>query len=303
LTQPFCLGTRGSELALCQTRQVAALLSRSRPEISVEEVVISTIGDRKLDVSLAEAGRLEKGLFTKELDESLLAGKTHASVHSLKDLPTERPHGLVTAAILPRVDWRDVLLSKYSGGLLGLPPGARVATGSPRREAQIRKIRPDLRFLPIRGNVPTRVRKLLQNQEIDATVLAAAGLLRLGLVPGGARSGELGGLEFFYLDEILPAPGQAAIAVETPPQFADLVSAIDDRQTAFCTGLERRVLFQLGGGCHLALGALAQWESRGVTLRAFYQPDPNGQLREASLTFAPEAADDGVSSLVKQLNQ
>lgn len=258
------IGTRGSDLALAQTQLVQSALRTAHPGWQIQQQIIQTKGDQRLDLSLPEAGALDKGLFTKELEVALLQGEIHAAVHSLKDLPTELPAGLQLAAVLPREDVREVLVSKTRGGLAALPQGARVGTSSPRREAQLRAVRPDLISRPIRGNVPTRLRKLAEGTDFDAILLAAAGLKRLGLLQNGS------GLYFEILGEFLPAPGQGAVAIETTPEHAGKFAAIHHAETWACVSAERELLRQLGGGCHLALGALAEVEGTELTLRAVW---------------------------------
>jgi len=249
------LGTRGSDLALVQTRDVARRLRAAHAGLQVGERIIKTTGDRRLDVSLAAPGSLEKGLFTKELEEALLSGEVHAAVHSLKDLPTEQPDGLVLGAVLRRANPGDCLASKHEGGWRGLPDGAVVATSSLRRKNQLLLLRPDFRVVEIRGNVPTRLRKALENPETDALVLACAALERLGadIVPAG--------LEISDIREMLPAPGQGAVAVECRADDAEtlrLLAAIHHEETARCVTAERTLLASLGGGCHLPLGTRAE---------------------------------------------
>lgn len=263
------LGTRGSDLALTQTRLVAARLRAAHPELTVETRIIKTTGDRRLDVSLSAPGPLEKGLFTKELEEALLAREIDAAVHSLKDLPTTQPGGLTLGAILERADPSDVLVSKFPGGLAGLPGAACVATSSPRRKAQLLALRPGLRVVEIRGNVPTRLRKLAGDPSLDGLLLAKAGLDRLGhdIIPAG--------LHLAVLKDMLPAPGQGAIAVECregdAPTHAAL-AALHHADTARCVTEERRLLQQLGGGCSLPFAALAVIENGELRVRSFLDP-------------------------------
>ena len=256
------LGTRGSDLALAQTRLVHAALRQAHPDWSIEQRIIHTQGDRRLDLSLREAGALDKGLFTRELEEALLRGEIQAAIHSLKDLPTELPPGLRIAAVLPREDVREVLVSNAPGGLAGLPDGARVGTSSPRREAQLRAVRPDVKPVAIRGNVPTRLRKLAAGTDFDAILLAAAGLRRLGLL------GNFPGLHFEILADFLPAPGQGAVAVETTAENAARFAGIHHADTWTGVSAERELLRLLGGGCHLALGARAEIRDGEILLRA-----------------------------------
>ena len=259
------LGTRGSELALVQTRDVACRLGRAHPGLVLGEKIIKTTGDKRLDVSLSAPGSLEKGLFTKELEEALLNGSVHAAVHSLKDLPTEQPPGLVLGAILERADVSDALASKHEGGWKGLPPGATVATSSLRRKNQLLLLRPDLKIVEIRGNVPTRLRKVLESPEWDALVVASAALARLGaaIVPAG--------LQVTIIEEMLPAPGQGAVAVECREEdneTRELLAAIHHEPTSLCVRAERELLHSLGGGCHLPLGTRAVIEDGTLRLTA-----------------------------------
>jgi len=259
------LGTRGSELALVQTRDVAARLGQVFPDMVFEEKIIKTTGDKRLDVRLAAPGALDKGLFTKELEEALLRGEVHAAVHSLKDLPTEQPPGLLLGAILVRADLSDALASKHVGGWQGLPHGATVATSSLRRKNQLLLLRPDLKIEEIRGNVPTRLRKVLESPDLAALVVASAALERLGgqIVPEG--------LQVTTIREMLPAPGQGAVAVECredDPSTREILAAIHHEPTARCVRAERDLLRELGGGCHLPLGARAVIEDGKVRLLA-----------------------------------
>jgi hydroxymethylbilane synthase len=232
----------------------------------VDICIIKTTGDKRLDISLAQPGMLEKGLFTKELEEALSRGEIHAAVHSLKDLPTELPEGFSVGAILERADPADLLITKQPGGLAGLKPGAVVATSSPRRQVQLLHLRPDLQVVEIRGNVPTRLRKLAENPELDGLVLAKAGLDRLGhhIVPEG--------LEISVLTEMLPAPGQGAIGIECRKDDAETqrwLAAIHHEDTARCVNAERDLLRSLGGGCSLPFGALATIVNGELILKTF----------------------------------
>lgn len=258
------LGTRGSDLALAQTRIVAEKLRAGHPRLSIDTKIIKTTGDKRLDLGLSDS--LERGLFTKELEEALIAGSIHAAVHSLKDLPTERPDDLVFGAILERADPSDVLVSKQVGGLAGLPIEATVATSSPRRKVQILLLREDLRIVEIRGNVPTRLRKLASDTALDGVLLAKAGIDRLGhqFVPDG--------LHIAVVERILPAPGQGAIAVEcrkSDSASIELLRAIHDETTALCVTAERDFLRAQGGGCHVAIAARAVIEDGKLILHTF----------------------------------
>ena len=251
------LATRGSALALAQTRLAAAALQAVHPDLRIDVLEVRTQGDRLQDVSLESVeGR---GFFTDELEQRLLAGEADLAVHSLKDLPTEVAPGLRIAAVLERSDPRDVLVSPH-GGLDDLPHGARVGTDSTRRRAQLALLRPDLDFQPVRGNVPTRLSKL-DAGEYDALVLAAAGLLRLGL--GDRLTHPLDA------SQCLPAPGQGAIALEDPdPEWFDRARPAGHAETWAATRAERACLAALGGGCQAPVGALAEVVAGELRLRA-----------------------------------
>lgn len=266
--QQLVLGTRGSDLALAQARLTAALLRAAHPDLAVEESIIKTTGDVRLDVALSNPGTLDKGLFTKELEVALLEGRIDIAVHSLKDLPTEQPEGLVLGAILPREDPADLLLSKHEGGLEGLPAGANVATGSLRRRCFLRAIRPDLVLHEIRGNVPTRLRKLHAQTDLDGIVLASAGLRRLEV--SGCRL-ALDGLILSEIRSMLPAPGQGAVAVQcraVDSAVLDILGKISDDATAIAVDAERAVLAGLGGGCHMPLGVHAIVHGHRISMSA-----------------------------------
>jgi len=245
----FTIGSRGSPLALAQARMVAAALENAHgwEPGSVEVLVVKTSGDRIQDRPLAEVGG--KALWTKELDLALLAGDTHCSVHSMKDVESDRPESLRIAAVLPRADVRDRLVG--AGSIAELPPNARVGTSSPRRAAQLKRLRPDLDLVSIRGNVDTRLAKL-QAGEVDATLLAAAGLDRLGRPDVGVPI-EPG--------DMLPAPSQGAIGIECRADdeaTAALLAGIDHFDTHQAVLIERAFCRALGGTCHSPVAALAR---------------------------------------------
>ena len=252
----FRLGTRGSPLALTQAGMVRDALCAVHgwaPE-QVELVVIRTTGDRVQDRALAEIGG--KALWTKELDRALLSGEVDACVHSMKDVETVRPEAIAIAAMLPRADVRDRLIGAAS--VSDLPKAAIVGTSSPRRRAQLLRLRPDLRIVLFRGNVDTRLAKLAGG-EADATLLAAAGLDRLGRPQVGAA---------VPLDVMLPAPAQGAVGIEVRADDANsarLVRAIDHGPTSRCVRAERALLAALQADCHSPVAALAQVD--GDTLR------------------------------------
>ena len=248
MTKPsFTIGTRGSPLALAQARLVAEALAEAHgwDDGMIDIVAIRTSGDRIQDRPLADIGG--KALWTKELDRALLAGETDCSVHSMKDVESERPAALAIAAILPRADVRDRLIG--AGSIADLAVGARVGTSSPRRAAQLLRLRPDLAIVSIRGNVATRLAKL-DAGEVDATLLAAAGLDRLG-------HGDVG----TAIDEMLPAPAQGAVGIECrsdDSRAAALLAAIDHPATHDCVAAERAFTLALGGTCHSPIAALAR---------------------------------------------
>jgi hydroxymethylbilane synthase len=252
------LGTRGSPLALAQANEVAAALEAAHGWAAGTVAIrpIRTSGDRIQDRPLAEAGG--KALWTKELDLALGSCETDLSVHSMKDVESERPDEFVIAAMLERADPRDRLIGAQA--IDALPGGARVGTSSPRRAAQIRRIRPDLVIVPIRGNVASRLAKLAAG-EADATLLAAAGLDRLGIAAGSPLA----------LDQVLPAPGQAAIGVECragDQRVRALLAAIDHAPTSGAVAIERAFTRALGGTCHSPVAAHAVANGNGWRLRA-----------------------------------
>ena len=250
---PLVLGTRGSALALAQTRLVIKALGGVG-----ETQVVRTTGD----VSTRPLHELGDGVFVTALEDALRAGTIDAAVHSLKDLPTGPRPGLMIAALLEREDPRDVLITTARGGLATLVPHARVGTSSPRRDAALRAVRPDIVTGPIRGNVETRLQKVARGDH-DATVLALAGLRRLGL----AVADE----EILGFAVMLPAPGQGAIAVQCRADDGatrDRLAAIDHRPTRSTTDAERELLRLLGGSCDLALGALGRIAGQDLVLEA-----------------------------------
>ena len=264
---PFRLGTRGSPLALAQARELRARLAAAHSALAAEDaveiVVIKTTGDQVQDRALAEIGG--KGLFTKEIEEALLDKRIDAAVHSMKDVPTWLPDGLVIAAVLPREDPHDVLLAPGATNLAALPQGAVVGTGSLRRQAQVLLARPDLKVVPMRGNVGTRLHKLRAG-EVDATLLALAGLRRLDMAKEVAADSTVLGAE-----EMLPAAAQGAIGIEiraSDRRVHDVIATLDDAPSAVCVGAERACLEILDGSCRTPIAVLAEVEGDEVRLRA-----------------------------------
>jgi hydroxymethylbilane synthase len=283
--------TRPSALARWQTRRVIELLQVAHPGLECNEFIIHTIGDRVLDHPLPEIGG--KGLFTSELEEALLSGKVDVAVHSLKDLPVEDTSGLVIAAIPEREAAYDVLVSADGGTLSSLPEGARLGTSSIRRAAQLLLHRPDLTILPLRGNVDTRVRKVM-NREYDAIVLAQAGLTRLGLQEYIS--------EVFPLDVMLPAPAQGALAVQCradDEETLKLLAAIHDPMTAAAVEAERSFLSSLGGGCSLPVAAFAQKNNGTVILTgAVISVDGKQAIRLSAVDQEPQRLGQRLANLV-----
>ncbi len=258
MTDHIKLGTRGSPLALFQANLVARLLRDAHPGLRVDIQTVRTSGDRIQDRPLADVGG--KGLFTKEIEHGLLEGDVDIAVHSMKDMETFLPDGLDIVAVLPREDPRDAFLSRDGASLDDLPAGARIGTASVRRQAQILHRRPDLKVVPFRGNVETRLRKLGEG-EADATLLAYAGLKRL------AREDVITGV--FDPDVMLPAAAQGAIGVEArvgDTAVLDLLAALDESETSICIAAERAVLAALDGSCRTPIGAFATLDAAGGTV-------------------------------------
>ncbi len=265
-TRTLIIGSRGSKLALWQANYVAGKLAEL--DVSSRIEIIKTTGDHLQTASLLQAGG--KGLFTKEIEEALLAGSIDVAVHSLKDLPTQTPVGLIIAAIPPREDPRDALAGSK---LHDLRQGARVGTSSGRRAAQLRAIRPDLHIEPIRGNVDTRLRKLREGQ-YDAIMLAAAGLKRLGM------ESEIA--EFLAPEQVCPAAGQGALGIETRSNdpAMEICRGLNHWESSVAVACERAALAALGGGCQLPVGAFAQCaEDRLQAMAAVVAQDGSRCLR------------------------
>jgi hydroxymethylbilane synthase len=281
------IASRGSQLALWQARWVAAQLSAAGQECRIE--IIRTTGDKITDVPLAKVGT--KGLFTKEIEEALLDGRAHLAVHSLKDLPTELPEGLVLAAIPEREDPRDAMVGRT---LANLPLGAKVGTSSLRRAAQLRQLRPDLQVESIRGNLDTRLRKLDEGL-YDAILLAAAGLKRLGW---GDRIAEI-----LSPEQMCPAVGQGALAIEARAGF-DGAKMLDHADTRTAVLAERGVLGALGGGCQVPIGAYATVsEGRVHILAIVAAPDGTQVIRAEAEGPAAEASLIGASLAAELLTR
>ncbi len=256
------IATRGSKLALWQSEHIKAVLEEQNPGLEVELKIVVTSGDKILDVPLAKIGG--KGLFLKEIEETMLRGEAHLAVHSLKDVPTEMPEGLILAAITAREDVRDAMLSDKYADIGALPKGAVVGTSSLRRRMQILTLRPDLTIKDLRGNVDTRIRKLKEG-EYDAIILASAGINRLGL---------LDSVEYVYpisLDEMIPAMGQGALGIEAveDPEVLAIAKNLEDEYSRIETTIEREFVDTLQGGCQVPIGINATVLENGeVSTRA-----------------------------------
>jgi len=277
MTPPLRLATRGSLLARTQSTHVATAIEQATGR-RVELIIVRTRGDAVTDRPLAEVGG--KGLFTKEIEEALLDGGADLAVHSMKDMPTDQPDGLVFGAIPPREDPRDVLVGER---LSALPAGAVVGTGSARRVAQLRAMRPDLELRGIRGNVDTRIAKV-RDGEYRAIVLAAAGLRRLGR--GGDIAEALDPVAF------VPAVGQGALAVQARAEdreILDLLAAIHDPETALCVSAERAFLRAISGGCSVPAACHATLVAGAIVVRGLFAHQ--GQLRWAERVGPPERAE------------
>jgi hydroxymethylbilane synthase len=291
--RPILIGTRGSPLALWQARHVEALLRDAHrlDESDVGLSVITTSGDR-ITAPLRDFGG--KGLFTKEIDEALLGGAVDLAVHSMKDLPTILPDNIVIGAVLPRADVRDAFISAKAQSLSELPPDSVVGTSSLRRAAQVKRLRPDLRVIDFRGNVETRLRKLAGG-EADATLLALAGLKRLGL--------EAHATSILPTDEMLPAVAQGAIGVTCRGDDAKtlaLLAPLNDHASATVVACERVFLGRLDGSCKTPIAGLAVLEDATLRFRGMILSPDGGDWHEVemtgpgghSLTIGREAGED-----------
>jgi hydroxymethylbilane synthase len=279
--KPLVIATRESRLALWQAEHVKQLLQKAHPGLAVELLPMTTRGDQLVDQRLDTVGG--KGLFIKELENAMLAGRAELAVHSMKDVPADMPPGFEIAAILDREDPRDAFISSRFATLADLRKGAVLGTSSLRRAAQIRERQPDVELKLLRGNVETRLAKL-DRGEYDAIVLAVAGLVRLGLA---SRIGERLAPEIS-----LPAPGQGAIGVEclSGSDVRALLAPLADAPTAACVRAERAVSLGLGGSCSLPLGAYAEYAHGDIRLRALVAAEDGRRVLRAEATGKdPEA--------------
>jgi len=305
--QRLILGTRGSRLALWQADCVAEAINRCQPDLEIEIKTIKTQGDKITDVALSKIG--DKGLFTKEIENELIAGQIDLAVHSMKDLPSLLAPGLVLAGVLKRENPQDVLISARGYTLASLPPNARIGTSSLRRVAQLKSIRPDLVTVDLRGNIETRLRKMVEF-ELDGIILAFAGVKRLGfadqiteVIPSGA---------------ILPAVGQGAIAVEARDNdetTLKLVALVDDARTRGETTAERSFLRVLEGGCQVPIASLGRMHGDILELEGLVASldgsliikdscsGASGEAEEIGRQLARKLLDRGAAQVLAEIRQ
>lgn len=274
------IATRGSKLALWQSNHIKSVIESHFSDVEVELKIIITSGDKILDVPLAKIGG--KGLFLKEIEESMLRGEAQMAVHSLKDVPTVMPEGLLLSAITKREDSRDAMLSEKYPDIASLPEGATVGTSSLRRRMQLFMERPDLVIKDLRGNVDTRIRKLKEG-EFDAIILAAAGINRLGLTES---------VNYVYpisYDEMLPAMGQGALGIETTNEewVLEIVKILNDTNSQIETSIERGFVDTLQGGCQVPIGVSARVQENGeVSVRSILGLPDGSEVMGESITVS-----------------
>ena len=325
MAEKIVLGTRGSELARTQAHLVEKAIQAARPDLMIETKIIATKGDKggvtfqAVDHQSPQAANLRdqsaiadlrhgrKGLFTAEIERALLAGDVDVAVHSAKDLPSETSHSAEIAAVLPRAPTNDVLVSRHRDGLAALPEGATIATGSVRRRHQLLWRRPNLKIVDLRGNVPTRLRKLAEN-DWDAIVLASAGLERLGL---SSRNSEINfGDRRFFLEVLPPkvflsAGGQGIIAMQIRAEderVRAIVGLVNDRATLLCLCAEREFLRLLHGDCNSPVGVLATVKDGVMKLRGQLFDPSLGVPREAEVEGESEDGEGLAAHLLRRIN-
>lgn len=296
--KPLIIGTRGSALALAQAEMAERALAKAFPEREVIRKVITTTGDRRTDVPLSQVakteGVLDKGVFTKELEVALENGEIDLAVHSMKDVPTVLASHFDIAGVLERAPVADVIISKHEGGLDGLPKNAVIATSSVRRQRQLQWLREDLTIVDIRGNVPTRIKKLIEKNDLDAVMLAEAGLLRLGYdltapLEGGLHADRLDVGKFF------PAAGQGIVGFEIRSDDQDTRAAaetITHGASMIQCRAEREFLRLLDAGCHTPVGVISQLENDQLHMKACVFSEKNqdapAQAKAAGYLDEPE---------------
>ena len=293
MRKKIVIGTRSSKLALWQADYVAECLKEEYPGLEVEMKLMTTKGDKILDAPLAKIGG--KGLFTKELEQEMLEGGIDLAVHSLKDMPTEVPEGLVIAAITKRADPGDAVVSLKYGHFADLPEGAKVGTSSLRRKAQLLHARPDLDIQDLRGNVNTRLRKL-EEENFDAIVLAVAGLTRLGFKDRIA--------EVMPREIMLPAVGQGALAIEArgdDAEILEMLAFLNDEDMVACAKGERAFLAKVEGGCQVPVGVYGSVEQDELQLEAVIASLDGTRLYRDKLTGAKSEAEELGGELAEKL--
>ena len=296
------IGTRGSALALWQAERVRQLLLQAQPQLTAELIRIESHGDRSPENTIADIGVV--GIFTREIERALLDRRVDVAVHSLKDMPTEPPPGLVVAAVLERDEVRDLLVAAClaaaptrsgTAALARLPRGARIGTSSLRRRAELLRARPDLDVAPVRGNVPTRIAQV-ERGELEGVVLSACGLERLGI--------QVAGSTLLEPEIMLPAPAQGTIAVQVRADDTAtraLVAGLDHAETRLCTDAERQLLRDLGGGCRVPIGALARVDADTLQLMARVSKPDGSRVLDAFESGPVHQSTHVVTSVVERL--
>lgn len=288
----FRVGTRASPLALAQTQEVLSKLQAAHPDAEFETVAITTRGDKDLRTPLVNLGR---GMFVKELESALLKGAIDFAVHSAKDMPSALPDGLAIAAVAERADPRDVLVNRWRLPLHELPAGARLGTSSPRRMALVHAARPDLKALPIRGNVGSRIEKAF-GTDYDGVVLAAAGLLRLG------RQADI--CEYLDPEWFTPDAGQGALAVEAragDQRVRDLLASVDHGPSALAVRAERAFVAAVGGGCTMPIAAYAVMKGTRLRISAMAATPDGAHIFRAKGEYAADKPEDAGQRIAKKL--
>lgn len=288
------IGTRGSVLALAQSTQVMRKLKHFFPKEHFKLVIVKTLGDEFQSVELFK--KTNVGVFTKKLEEKLLSGEIDIAVHSLKDMPTELPKELMLAAFPKREDTRDCLITQNGTKLSQLPFGSRVGTGSARRKAQIRNARPDLRLLDLRGNLDTRVGRVLKKKELEAVVLANAGLRRIHKY--------LKNTSLLSLQTMMPAVGQGALGIEIRKKDAKLsgmLRRLNDKKTELCVTAERAFLKKLQGGCRVPVGIVSTLCSGKISLSAAVFSLKSGHVLRAEIKASAKAPENAGIRLASEL--
>jgi len=286
------IGSRGSQLALAQTAEVTAQLKKLYPSINITIKIIKTKGDKIDDVPLAKIG--SKGLFIKELEEALIKKEIDLAVHSMKDVPTELPSGLIIGAITRRLDARDVFISKENKQLDELPQGAIIGTSSLRRKIQILDYRQDVKIMDLRGNLDTRLKKLAIQPELQGIIVALAGVIRLGL--------EKEITQILPTEIILPAAGQGALGIEIREDdivMKELVSRLNDEESYLAITSERAFLKELGGGCQTPVAVLGQIKNDILILKGMIGAI-NGKVKRVEITGKKESADELGTNLAQR---